>query len=140
MLYLDTSVLLAYYCPETFSDTVEELLEANPQPLISQLTEIEVASAVSLKVRTRDLGRQDALRIVRLFQRHSAEGLYSIVPVEAKAFRVSRQWLEQFSSPLRSLDALHLAVASLNDATLVTADRQFAKSAAHFGVPCDYIR
>ena len=139
MLYLDTSILLAYYCPETFTHAVESLLARTAQPIISPLSEVEFASAVSRKVRMRELGRSDGGRIVSLFQRQIIDGLYSMAPVEPRHFTLARQWLEQFSAPLRTLDALHLAISFSNDAKLVTADRHLADSAKYLGVRCQRI-
>jgi predicted nucleic acid-binding protein len=42
---------------------------------------------------------------------------------------LARDWIGQFNTILRSLDALHLAVASLEGLTMVTADRDLADSA-----------
>ena len=134
MLYLDTSILLAYYCPETFTDAVTKLLTANPRPAISPLNEVEFASAVSLKVRSRQLDRRDAGRLLILFRKHISDGLYQVAPIESRHFSQAGQWLEQCATPLRSLDALHMAVAFFADATLATADQRLAESAAHFGV------
>jgi predicted nucleic acid-binding protein len=41
MYYVDTSVLVAYYCPEALSEKVEAFLTSNLQTSISLLTEVE---------------------------------------------------------------------------------------------------
>ncbi|GAG95804.1 unnamed protein product, partial [marine sediment metagenome] len=51
MIYLDTSVLAAYYCPEEKSDAVEKIIVKNKPLRISPLNEVEFASALSKKVR-----------------------------------------------------------------------------------------
>jgi len=43
-------------------------------------------------------------------------------------------WISQFSTTLRSLDALHLAIADSNNLTLITADIKLSNSAMYFGV------
>ena len=37
-------------------------------------------------------------------------------------YHLAREWISRFTTPLRTLDALHLAVASQNNIRLVTAD------------------
>ena len=46
MIYLDTSILVAYYCPEALSVEAERLVRARVRPSISDLTEVELVSAV----------------------------------------------------------------------------------------------
>ena len=55
MFYIDTSVIVAYYCPETLSETVEQLIVKIKQPAISHLTEIELTSAISRKIREKNV-------------------------------------------------------------------------------------
>ena len=55
MVYIDTSVLVAYYCPEGLSEKAEELLMSYLRPAISSLTEVELFSAVSGKVRKKEI-------------------------------------------------------------------------------------
>ncbi|NWF56378.1 MAG: PIN domain-containing protein [Syntrophaceae bacterium] len=41
MVYVDTSVIVAYYCPEPLSEAAEAFLTAHSRPAISSLTELE---------------------------------------------------------------------------------------------------
>jgi len=54
---------------------------------------------------------------------------YTKLPVESHHYTLARDWIGQFTSPLVSLDAIPLAVASSSGATLITADDGPAKSA-----------
>ncbi len=45
MVYLDTSVLVAYYCPEALSRQVQNLMREEVKPALSSLTEVEFFSA-----------------------------------------------------------------------------------------------
>jgi len=47
--------------------------------------------------------------------------------------------IAQFSTPLRTLDALHLATAHVNQFELITADKNLEKSAVILGVTCRLI-
>jgi len=134
MAYIDTSVLVAYYCPERFSGAAQRAVKRVKEPAISPLVEVELYSAVALKVRTRELDAATARRIIAPLQEHVASGYYKIVPIEAREYRLARDWIGRFSVPLRGPGALHLAAAFANGLVLVTADKNLARSAKHFGV------
>ena len=129
MVYVDTSVLVAYYCPEPLSEKVEAFLTTHVQPIISALTEIELFSAVSKKVRTKEMKRKDAGRVVARFLADMENGYYTYLPVEASYYRLARDWIGMFSLSLRTLDALHLAISSSEGLDIVTTDPGLFKSA-----------
>ena len=60
MFYIDTSVIVAYYCPEPMTEKAEAFLIAHLRPTNSTLTEVEMFSALSRKVREGGLSRKDA--------------------------------------------------------------------------------
>ena len=140
MTYIDTSVLAAYYCPEKLSSKIQKKLAGLDAAVISPLVELELASAVAMKIRERELTTTDGNRILSLLKVHLADGLYRIVPIGSREYTLASGWVSSFSTPLRTLDALHLAAAFANELTLLTADRALAKSAEHFGVSCEIIR
>lgn len=129
MIYVDTSVLVAYYCPERLSEKVETFLMKHPRPTISALTEVEFFSAVSGKVRKKEMDVKDASRVTARFLAHMDSTYYTYVPVEAHDYRLARDWIGMFRMELRTLDALHLAVASSAGLTLLTSDQGLYKSA-----------
>ncbi len=138
--YLDTSVIAAYYIPEALSNTVEEFLKTEPHPAVSQLVEVELFSAISRRVRTRELSQQDARRIANLFQAHLESGLYDRLPLEPAHFDLACDWISRFTLPLRSLDALHLAIAESNHLCLVTADAALSRSAYELEIVVELLR
>ncbi|MFO7605451.1 MAG: type II toxin-antitoxin system VapC family toxin [Desulfurivibrionaceae bacterium] len=140
MLYVDTSVLAAYYCPEALSDKAEAAILAAEQPAISSLTQVELVSALGRKVREKEITREIANRIVNQFQAHIGHGLYHWLPIEHHHYEKAFQWVAAFSTPLRTLDGLHLAVAAGESARLLTADQQLAKSAKLLGLAVTLIR
>ena len=134
MSYIDTSVLVAYYCPEPISEIVEETILRIEGPAISPLTEIEFFSAVSRKIREKTVSRSDVHRIINRFQSHTKNKMFRWIPVENQHYQMAKNWIAQFTTPLRTFDALHLAIAALNNLTLITADSNLAESAEYFGV------
>jgi predicted nucleic acid-binding protein len=139
MAYVDTSVLVAYYCPEPLSAAAEEAIRGADSPAVSLLTEVEFCSALARKVRTRELDSEAAGRLLSIFRLHLEERRYRIVPVEAKEYVLACDWIARFSTPLRAVDALHLATAFSKGLRLITADKNLARSARHFGIQCKLI-
>lgn len=134
MIYIDTSILVAYYCPEKISDQVEKILVEANNPAISQLTEVELASAVALKIREKALSQENGKAVLSVFRTNIDDKSYIYLPIQPKHFTTAMNWIAEFNTPLRTLDALHLAIAAQNKAPLLTADIKFARSAKKLGV------
>ena len=60
--------------------------------------------------------------------------LYNRLPLERRHYKLARDWMAQLATPLRSLDALHLAVAAVEGLPFATADRTLARSGADLGL------
>jgi uncharacterized protein len=127
--YIDTSVLGAYYCPETLSDSAENALRRIKTPVISNLTEVEFASLISKKRRLEEITAAQAQEILELFSTHIAEGSYRRVAVTTEHFLKARQLIAAPKIVLHTLDALHLSIAITENLSLMTADRDLAKAA-----------
>ena len=132
--YIDTSVLVAYYCPETLSEQVQTFLEAQLRPAVSDLTEVELFSAVARKVRMEELSPADGNRILSKYSSHLDGGLFTIIHLESQHWRIARGWIGLFNTSLSTLDALHLAIASAGDFTLITSDQRLLMAANTLGV------
>jgi len=139
MHYLDTSVLTGYYCVEERSGGVQRALSEMDCPTISPLVEVEFYCAVARKVRAGALQQSTAVRIFSEFRMHVAEPRYNVLPIDPANFEQAREWLSELVTPLRVLDALHMAAAFSAGLCLVTADRDLARCADHFGVECRLI-
>jgi predicted nucleic acid-binding protein len=109
-------------------------VRARARPSISDLTEVELLSAVAGKVRGRDLAPADGSRISAEFLSHLEGNLYTRLPIERRHYRLARDWMAQLATPLRALDALHLAVAAVDGLTLATADRVLSRWGRLLGV------
>jgi predicted nucleic acid-binding protein len=134
LIYIDTSVLVPFYLPEALSDAVDELLRIEDTPALSQLVEVELFSAVARKLRMREISPEEARQIAIDFQTDLDENFYTRIPLEAIHYNLARDWISRFEVPLRTLDALHLAVASSNQLLLVTGDEALARSARTLGI------
>jgi predicted nucleic acid-binding protein len=139
MAYVDTSILAAYYCPETLSRKAQARLGQLDRPTISPLVTMELHSAVAAKARHRELTEADARRILSLFQVHLANDYYRIVSIESREYELARSWIGSFVAPLRTLGALHLAAAFANGLSVLTADKELVRSAKRLGLQCESI-
>jgi len=136
MHYLDTSVLTGFYCAEERSERVQRVLAGIAEPCISPLVEVEFHCAVARKVRAGAIPHSAAASIFSQFQRHIEESRFDVLAIAGTDYTMAREWIAQMATPLRALDALHLAVACSHGLALVTADEVLAKAARHFGITC----
>ena len=134
MTYIDTSVFVAYYCPEPLSSQAQRVLQQQRELAISSLVEVEFASALARKVRTREMRLTDAQRVLVAFQAHLDQEIFRRLPIERQHFAKAHEWLTSFRIPLRTLDALHVAVAATEGASMITADTALARTCAKVGV------
>ncbi|HEV2128988.1 MAG TPA: type II toxin-antitoxin system VapC family toxin [Thermomicrobiales bacterium] len=138
-VYLDSSVVVAYYVPKPNSGRVQRLYEDVEWPVISELVDLEITSALSIRSRISDLERTQARRIVNLFNEHLDAGLYARLRLQADQYRWARDATARFDLPLKVPDALHLAAAQADGLQLITADRQLARNAEALDIAFELI-
>jgi len=86
------------------------------------------------------LSREDGDQILNQIRLHTEEhSFYRVLSLNVSHYQLASNWIGQFSTALRTLDALHLALASLENLKLVTADNGLAKAARYFGLEVDMI-
>ena len=138
-VYVDTSLLTAYYCPERDSALVQAYLASGIDIAISRLTETELASSLSRKVRTGELTSGDARRVLELFDSHvgTAFELLSVTVIDLLA---ASRYIRRFDTALRTLDAIHAALASREEMTLATADVRLAEAATTLDIDTKLVR
>ena len=134
MIYVDTSVLAAYYCPEPLSAQAQRVLQEERELALSSLVEVELVSALARKVRTHEMRLVDARRVQTAFQAHLDQGMYTRFALQSRHFAKAQEWLATFRVALQTLDALHIAVAAAEAAILLTADAALARACAKVGV------
>ena len=135
-LYLDTSVLVSCYVAETQSAAVlEQLAQHSGELIVSQLTEVEFCSALSMKVRSKQLSNAQQNAILELFQQHLETGQYTRAYLIEDTYQLAKQFLLNHSLKLRILDALQLALAQHLKTVLFTADLDLAKAAGVLKLP-----
>lgn len=132
-VYLDASALVKLFVPEDESDSLNEALAGLTDVIISDLALTEMASALGRRAResllSRDVSRRLYREAVKLFT--TSHRVELTPPIHRRA----ESLLLSLSTPLRSLDALHLATALDADAaTLVSFDPRLRDAAASQGL------
>ncbi len=123
-----------------YTDSERWLINQGDQTLwISHWVLLEVAGVIATCVRRGQLTAEQAQTIGSEFESFRQERLTLIEP-RGTDFLQARQWLERcLHLPLRSGDALHLALAQRQQLTVVSADRALARCAESLGLPLQLI-
>ncbi len=133
--YLDTSVLVAALTNETATARVQRWLgEREAEELaISEWVATEFSAALSIKLRSGQIGPDERAAALAAFVRLSSDSL-SALPVSPAQFRAAARFADRQELGLRAGDALHLAIAADHGATIATLDRRLAKAALALGI------
>jgi len=132
--YIDTSVLASYYFPEARSAAAQRFMDSVESPFISALTLLEMRSLTARKISRKELTGTLAEKALAVFQSHLREGYFHFLIPAAQHWELAGGLVERSTGALRSLDALHLAIARGEGAALVTADGGFASAARRMGL------
>ena len=136
--YFDTSMIAPLYRPEALTEAAEELLHEY-RPAISLLTEVELASTIARWVRTEEMSDEHAVLAEKTFADDLRLNVFERTAVEDRHYWQARTWLQKRTTNLRTLDALHLAVAFESGWPMITADKRLYQAAASLGCPSQLI-
>ena len=140
MLYLDTSLIVAALFNEAATPRVQTwLAKQDPaQLLISDWTITEMSSAMAIKLRTGQITLAQRAAALAMFNKLVAES-FTVLPVTTMHFRAAAKFIDQHTPGLRAGDALHLATASEQGATVHTLDQRLAAAGPVLGVPAQLL-
>jgi predicted nucleic acid-binding protein len=136
MQLLDTSALASLFLNHAHSARAASWAAGNKDIVaISDWASAELSGVVSRYARANAIDGGAALRILTQFDdwrpavtQHPLSG--------PAAVSLAETFVRDFSTKLSAADAMHLAIARLNAATLVTFDERQAAAAALLGVAC----
>lgn len=134
--YIDTSLLVKRYTPELGSNELDAFLcEAQPLLFVSELSRLELASALARKRRDGLLSTQTHDTVNRQADADFFSGSIEVVRLETQVIQRALELMRTLTQPVATLDSVHLATALLDRATLfMTNDRQLARAALESGL------
>jgi predicted nucleic acid-binding protein len=134
-IYLDTSALVKLYVPEPESASLDQLVGQRRDLVVSDVAVTETASAIGRRVREGTLSDETASRIYRQLLSDVDDRYFERMSVGSDTHREAERLLLSSRVPLRTLDALHLALAiQANARSVATFDRQLATAATSLGL------
>lgn len=87
------------------------------------------------KVRLGHTTQEKIQDVFSLFRNHRKSNLYKQITITTKQFQAAETIIETTKNPLRSLDAIHLGIASSNEFILFSFDRIMNQAAKEFNIP-----
>ena len=134
--YVDTSALAKWYLNEPLSDAVETYLRSLPAAAISSLTAVEMRCLLARRRRAMEITAEQEMRCQAVFEDDVGEGYLRLLPLEDFHAQAAVRLIETLPGhPLRTLDALHLAITRAAGIEIVaTADRVMAEAAEALGL------
>jgi predicted nucleic acid-binding protein len=133
-LYLDASVVVALLTKDVFTSRAESYIRANaPILVVSDFAAAEFASVIARRLRLREITEPIA-RVV--FAELDAWVIRSTEHADTTTADViaAAGALRRLDLPLRTADAVNIAIARRIGATLMTFDEKMAASAKALGV------
>jgi len=137
--YLDTSALAKWYLNEPGSDAFVAYLQGLDSAAVSGLTRAEMRSLLARRRRMGDFDAALETVLFSAFLDDIASGALVLYPMDDARFDDAVNLIGRYPEhPLRTLDALHLAVARhLGLETFATADAVMASAARAIGFSVD---
>jgi predicted nucleic acid-binding protein len=128
--------LLKLYLPERGSDEFNRAVEGRDDLLVADLAVTEIVSALARRVREGALARDAARRVQRAIVGRLDDDVYRRVELTRDVHRRAEHFLLTLTAaPLRSADALHLALAtSARAASMASFDARLRAAARAVGL------
>ncbi|MCZ7625708.1 MAG: hypothetical protein C3F12_05260 [Candidatus Methylomirabilota bacterium] len=136
-LFVDTSALVKFYYPEPDSDRIEALLLRAERIYITNLTVVEMASALSKKVRMGDIQKEQETVVWNTFLDDLQTWQVELVTLNDRDYLKAADLIRELGRRygLKTLDALQLSAAhSFHDAKFLCSDKTLTKTALKIGI------
>lgn len=136
LTYIDTSMLVKRYVPESGSEELEQRLAVErPQIIVSDLLNVELTSSLRRMERKNLIDRSFMDEALQHFTNDIAQGRIQIVPLTNACLLRAAKLMRDLKSPLATLDAIHLATALIHGAAhFFTTDVQLSRAAKESGL------
>jgi predicted nucleic acid-binding protein len=137
-MYVDSGVLLKLYLPEPESEAAQQTVATAVDLTCSELLLAEFQSALSRKHREGQIDTYAAVESMAALRRHIEQGAIGLVKLDSATIEAAVKLLAKMPTaiPLRTLDAIHLAVCLENKLfPLLTTDAVMSNAARHLDIP-----
>jgi hypothetical protein len=134
--YLDTSALAKWYLNESFSEKFEAFIQEQSAAAISRLTVVEFRCLLARRRRAGEITKAVETRAFTAFEEDTRAGFLQVHPVADEHLIAALGLITRLARfPLRTLDAMHLAIAQgVHARRLATADRTMAGAGKAIGL------
>lgn len=133
-VYADTSLLVPLFARDAFNERARHFLTAQqPALVISDFACAELVSAFARKTRTRQLTLMEAREALATFDTWLAPQPPR-AEISAADVQLAETHLRRLDLPLRTPDALHIAIAQRHGVPLATFDVRMAEAARALGL------
>lgn len=133
-IYLDASVIVALFTEDHFTDRATALLASSASAVIvSDFAALEFSSVIARFVRTRSFSAEQARAVLSNFDAWSERACQRVVTDGAVISR-AEAFLRRMDTPLRTADAINIAIAESLSASLMTFDDKMSAAARLLGV------
>ena len=132
-VYLDASVLVALFTEDALAVRADTFLRTHsPVLIVSDFAAAELTSVIARQVRKRAIAAEDARRAFSNFDAWIARATGRALTTAADVASAAA-FLRRLDLPLRTPDALNIAIAQRVGADLLTFDDKMAASARALG-------
>jgi predicted nucleic acid-binding protein len=132
-VYLDASILVALFTADSFSSRADRFLhDLTSSVVISDFAAAEFVSALAKLIRMRQINRAGAQRCLSDFDTWTRNNVQRADTVAA-GVKAADTFLRRLDLPLRTPDALNIAITVRIGAKLATFDTKMASSARSLG-------
>jgi uncharacterized protein len=133
-LYLDAGAFVPLHVADALSSRARDLISSwTRQVVVSDLTIAEFSSVIARRFRTLELTKAEAAKCIGNGDVWVSQ-YANPVEMTGHDLKQATTWVQGLELPLRTPDALHLAIARRLGARLMTFDRQMAQAAASLGI------
>lgn len=133
-IYPDVNVLVALFVVDPLNDQAEKTIrELRDDLIVSNLSIAEFSAVIARRVRMRDLSGAEARTVFSQFDAWCADYAQTM-EMEAGDVTAATVWMRRLDLPLRTPDALHIAIVQRTGSRLLTFDRAMARVARSLGV------
>lgn len=129
MIVIDASVAVKWFLPEEGSEPALKLLEGPQELAAPELIRLEVAAAITRRVRLGQLSANDGQRRCQAWFAQLKEDIIMLI-ADNEILEETIKLALAMKHPLQ--DCLYLQAARHLDASLITADRTFKERAQKF--------